>query len=116
MLFKKALETAKKSGVYKNKSDSYSRELQKHSNADHHVAINLETLSGNHKKYFNINNVPSVFMPMDNAFVTPKNQQYKPFVSGSSISKGQANNEMSTIRYKEELDQFINHSIGSFTQ
>jgi len=94
MLFKKALETAKKSGVYNNnkaKADSYTRELhsfKRKLSAD--TTVNLETLSSNHKKYFNINPAPIPVFGSDSAFITP--QHHKPFVSGSSISKGNTSN------------------------
>ena len=93
MLFKKALETAKKSGVYNNnkdKADSYTRELDSFKRKlSNDTAVNLEALSSNHKKYFNIDPAPIPVFGSDSTFITPKSDHHhKPFVSGSSISKG----------------------------
>lgn len=88
MLFKKALEAAKKNGVYNSKADSYNRVLQKHTNTD---IVDLSNLNSNLKKRFNIDASPvPVFMPLDSSIATPfaTRQHQQPFVNATSISKG----------------------------
>ena len=85
MLYKKALEAAKKNGVYNKKADSYTRVLQKHTISD---TVDLSTLNSNLKKRFNIDASPvPVFMPLDISTPFATGHQH-PFVNATSISKG----------------------------